>query len=174
MTLWSWRDTWVFHFWKFLLGSKLLTATCHHWKGQCIWSTCQTWHFFLREDNCFKQFAPSYPENHSVVLGIFLAPPHLIRKSGKGATVWRARFCQVITLMSFCSTSCTPDSNYLATIAHPWVRQWRSSMCRALSLALVWSPFFIPVKAATPSVATFAQFFRNTLVFIHGATSCWE
>lgn len=114
-----------------------------------------------------------FPENHCLVLEIFVTHPHLIPKSGKDATVWREHFCQVITLMSFCSTLCTPDSSYLAAMAHTCVRQWRSVMCNALSIALFWSPFFIPIKVATPQVATFAVF-PSDISFIKETISCWE
>lgn len=128
----------VFSFWKFLLGSKLLAATCHHQKGQWIWSTCQTWHFFFLEKTTPLNTLPQVIQrrNLSVVPEIFVASTHLIMKSSKDASVWRGCFCQVVTLMSSCSTLCPPGSNYFAAIAHPWVVKEFHVQCSLSSLSL--------------------------------------
>lgn len=159
-------------FWKFLLGSKLLTATCHHWKGQWIWSTCQTWHIFFTKDNSEALCHKLSREQTSLCCQGFLWPLPISLQNLVKMPLFEGLFLSSYNTDAIVQHTVHSWLQLLCCNSLPLVRQWRSFMCSALSVALVWNSFLIPVKAATPSVVTFAQFFHNILFFIQDATSC--
>lgn len=124
-------------FWKYQLGSALLSASCHHKKHQQIWDfLLKKVHVHINFNNSFNrpgywQTANLCPIKKNKNLSV---TPYLNRKYCQKMRFLKAILIKLSLLKTSCSTSCTPSSAFLAGV---WMRQWVHFMCGNIPASLL-------------------------------------